>query len=46
MQALSTKDSAALETALTAIEKNAQALLKQEWDKSKREAISGKVEVA
>lgn len=46
MLALNTKDDAALEAALAVIEKNAQALLKQEWDKSKREALSGKVEAA
>jgi len=46
MQALSVRDGAALEVALEAIEKNAQALLKQEWEKSKREARSGKVEAA
>ena len=44
MKAVKARDAESLETALEAVETCAQALLKQEWEKSKREAQTGRIE--
>ena len=44
MKAVKAQDAKSLDAALADVEKCAQALLKQEWEKSKREAETGRVE--